>query len=67
MEDSLHLAMHATSDCLPEEREIGAFKITVVATAPRSEASQREQVESLTRWLLASFNHQRKEASSVEP
>ena len=53
---------------MPEtEAEIGSYKIGVACSEPPAEDLQPRRVEVLTRWLLETFNRQRKEASNVEP
>jgi hypothetical protein len=60
MKDSPHLAMHATGVDLSDGREIGAFKISVVAIAPTTQDAQRRRVDAMVRWLVTSFTPEEK-------
>ena len=64
MEDSPQLAMRATGTRPPDDRDIGAFKIGIAATAPPTEDAQRRRVDALVRWLIASFT---RETASFTP
>lgn len=48
------------------DADVGGYKITVASAESPSAEYQRERAEALTRWLLATFNRQRKEACDAE-